>query len=125
MKALFIILSLSASIALFGQEKWLGNTTPTYDELIAHLKVLDLSHKEIKLFQMGLSDFGQPIYLCVVNGHQDSTKAFEKARNSTTLLINNAIHPGEPDGINACLIWLDQWIKAGKPLVPEGSVDTV
>lgn len=116
MKALFIILSLSVSTALFGQEKWLGNTTPTYDELIAHLEVLDRSHKEIKLFQMGLSDFGQPIYLCVVNGHQDSTKAFEKARSSTTLLINNAIHPGEPDGINACLIWLDQWIRAGKPL---------
>jgi hypothetical protein len=65
---------------------------------------------------MGPSDYGQPIYLCVINGERDSVKTFEKARNSTTLLINNAIHPGEPDGINACLIWLDQWIRAGKPL---------
>jgi hypothetical protein len=30
-------------------------------------------------------------------------------------LINNAIHPGEPDGINASLIWIDQWINQGKP----------
>ncbi|GAG85012.1 unnamed protein product, partial [marine sediment metagenome] len=45
---------------------------------------------------------------------QDSVKTFDKARISTTLLVNNAIHPGEPDGINACLIWIDNWIGNGK-----------
>ncbi|NRA12609.1 MAG: hypothetical protein HRT57_11700, partial [Crocinitomicaceae bacterium] len=59
------------------------------------------------------SDYGLPIYLCVLNGVGDSLKTFEKARMSTTLLINNAIHPGEPDGVNACLIWINDWIKNG------------
>jgi hypothetical protein len=63
---------------------------------------------------MGSSDYGLPIYVCIVNGAKDSLKTFEKARNETTILINNAIHPGEPDGINACLIWLDKWITEGK-----------
>ena len=63
---------------------------------------------------MGSSDYGLPIYICIVNGAKDSLKTFEKARNETTILINNAIHPGEPDGINACLIWLDKWITEGK-----------
>jgi hypothetical protein len=116
MKAILFALIIGASSSIFGQQKWLGNTTPTNDELIAHLQQLDRKHKEIKLYNMGPSDYGQPIYLCVINGERDSLKTFEKARNSTTLLINNAIHPGEPDGINACLIWLDQWIQAGKPL---------
>ena len=116
MKVFISVLSLVFSTFLVAQQNWNGNTTPTYDELIVHLKELDRSNKEIKLFQMGPSDFGQPIYLCVINGERDSLKTFEKARNSTTLLINNAIRPGEPDGINACLIWLDQWIRAGKPL---------
>lgn len=123
MKAILFALAIGASISIFGQQEWLGNTTPTNDELIAHLQDLDRKHKEIKLYNMGPSDYGQPIYLCVINGERDSLKTFEKARNSTTLLINNAIHPGEPDGINACLIWLDQWIRAGKPLKSRNGQD--
>ena len=91
-----------------------GNTTPTYPELIAMYHKLAKEHQEIQLFNMGQSDYGLPIYLCVVNGGKDSLSTFEKARKETTILINNGIHPGEPDGINACLIWLDNWIKQGK-----------
>jgi hypothetical protein len=123
MKQLFLLLVLGASITSQAQQNWLGNTSPTYDELITHLQQLDRAHKEIKLYNMGSSDYGQPIYLCVVNGHRDSSQTFEKARNSTTILINNAIHPGEPDGINACLIWLDQWIGAGKPIKSQAGAD--
>jgi hypothetical protein len=94
--------------------QWKGNTSPTYTELIAHLQKLDSQHDEIELYAMGPSDYGLPIYLCVVNGAKDSTATFQKARSGTTLLINNAIHPGEPDGINACLIWLDDFIAGGK-----------
>ena len=57
---------------------------------------------------MGPSDYGLPIYVCIVNGAKDSTNTFKKAREETTILFNNAIHPGEPDGINACLIWLEE-----------------
>ncbi len=94
--------------------QWTQNTSPTYHELISYYKKLDAQHKEIELYAMGESDYGLPIYVCIVNGAQDSLKTFVKARTSTTLLVNNAIHAGEPDGVNACLIWLDNWIKNGK-----------
>ena len=94
--------------------QWTQNTSPTYPELISYYKKLDAQHKEIELYAMGESDYGLPIYVCIVNGAQDSLKTFQKARTSTTLLVNNAIHAGEPDGVNACLIWLDNWIKNGK-----------
>jgi hypothetical protein len=110
------LLMLLLSQLSFSQSNWTGNTSPTYPELIDHLKKLDKTHKELSLYNMGLSDYGLPIYLFVINGDKDSTRTFSKALTGTTILINNAIHPGEPDGINACLIWLDQLIAQGKPL---------
>ena len=94
----------------FSQKKWRGNTTPTYSELINHLKEISISHSEVELYNMGPSDYGLPIFLCIVNGAKDSITTFKKAREETTILFNNAIHPGEPDGINACLIWLEEVI---------------
>jgi hypothetical protein len=117
MKVLFTIFCFVSLINYsFSQSKWTGNTTPTYSELIFHLKNVSKNHSEVELYAMGSSDYGLPIYVCIVNGAKDSLKTFEKARNETTILINNAIHPGEPDGINACLIWLDKWITEGKKI---------
>ena len=92
-----------------------GNTSPTYSELIQTYKKLADEHDEIEFFSMGESDYGLPIYLCVLNGEQDSLFTFGKAKNSTTILVNNGIHPGEPDGINACLTFINNWIEDGKP----------
>ena len=112
----FFTVLFVVSHSLFSQTKWSGNTSPTYSELIDHLKILDKEHKELSMYAMGPSDYGMPIYLFVINGAKDSTRTFAKAQAGTTILINNAIHPGEPDGVNACLIWLDQWIAQGKPI---------
>ena len=88
------------------QQEWMGNTTPTYQALIQSLRAMEKINPRIKLFNMGNSDVpGVPIYLCVLNAEKDSTSTFLKARKGTTLLFNNAIHPGEPDGVNACLIY--------------------
>ena len=111
-KVLLCFLISTISFVSFAQLD--GNTTPTYSELIDRYRKLASDHKEIELYAMGQSDYGLPIYVCVLNGAQDSVKTFEKARQSTSLMINNGIHPGEPDGINACLIWIEDWIAAGK-----------
>lgn len=101
---------------LLSNAQYDGNVSPTYTELIATYKSLDKAHAEIELYEMGPSDYGLPIYLCIINGKGDSVQTFKAAREGTSLLVNNAIHPGEPDGINACLIWINDWIKKGKPL---------
>lgn len=99
---------------LFAFSQWDGNTTPTYPELIEIYKKWDAQHAEIELYQMGESDTEFPIYLVVINGAGDSLQTFQKAKAKTTILINNAIHAGEPDGVNACLLWMEEWIKKGK-----------
>ena len=111
-----IILTLQLCVFLMFtvHSQYDGNTSPSYPDLIKIYIDLAEKNTEIELYNMGQSDFGLPIYLCIINGAQDSIKSFDKARESTTLLINNAIHPGEPDGVNACLIWINDWILAGK-----------
>ena len=101
---------------VYSQEKWKGNTTPTYSELINHLKEISISNSQVELYNMGPSDYGLPIYVCIVNGAKDSANTFKKAREETTILFNNAIHPGEPDGINACLIWLEELLNNKKSI---------
>ena len=99
---------------VYSQEKWRGNTTPTYSELINHLQEISISHSEVELYNMGPSDYGLT-YLCLYcKWSKRFYKTFKKARGKTTILFNNAIHPGEPDGINACLIWLEELLNNKK-----------
>jgi hypothetical protein len=99
---------------LLSLAQWDENKTPTYPELIEIYKKWDSQHAEIELYQMGESDTEFPIYLVIINGAGDSVQTFQKAKANTTVLINNAIHAGEPDGVNACLLWIEEWIKKGK-----------
>ena len=109
MKNIYLLFFLFITSFSFSQLD--GNKTPTYPDLIEYYKKLDSAHKEIEFYAMGESDYGLPIFVCIINGAQDSLKTFEKAKNETTVLINNAIHPGEPDGVNACILWIEEWIK--------------
>ena len=108
MKAFISSIFLLLSVISYAQYEMSSNESPTYTELIGILKDLADSSNVIELYSMGSSDYGLPIYLCMVNGGEDSLVAFKRARNETTILFNNAIHPGEPDGINAMLIWLKE-----------------
>lgn len=98
----------------FVLSQWDGNKTPTCPELIQIYQKLHADHPEIELYEMGESDTEFPIYLVIINGAGDSLQTFRKAKEQTTILVNNAIHAGEPDGVNACLLWIEEWIRNGK-----------
>ena len=107
--AIFITLLFNQSIAQ--SIDWTGNASPDYFTLINYYKQLAKKDKRVELYCMGNSDCGIPIFLCILNGAGDSIASFEKARSTTTILINNAIHPGEPDGVNASAIWIEKQLK--------------
>jgi hypothetical protein len=109
------VLVVSFPLFVFGQD-WSKNRSPTYEELIVICEQFAQKHDEIEIYRMGESDSGIPIHLLIINGAKDSVLTFQKARKQTTILVNNAIHPGEPDGVNAMILWIDKWIKKGKPL---------
>ena len=108
LRFIILFISLLLSFASNAQRMDALNQTPTYKELMDTLQSFSHDHEWLELYAMGPSDYGLPIHLCVVNGAGDSLQTFAKAQTETTVLFNNAIHPGEPDGINATIIWLNE-----------------
>jgi hypothetical protein len=108
MKYFFILLFIS-SIAQ-GQsittrfEQSGGKESPTYPEIIDWWQKLDKQSEYVKMMQMGMTDAGYPLHLVLISADKDFDIASIKKKNKRIILINNGIHPGEPDGIDACIL---------------------
>jgi len=102
-------------------EKSNGNQTPVYSEIIDWWKKLDLQYPQVKMRTIGATDAGFPLTVVMVG--KDSNYSFQRPKNSktTVILINNGIHPGEPDGIDASMM-LARDIVTGKLALPENVV---
>ncbi len=84
-------------------ERGNGNQTATYPETIDYYEQLDKKFDEIKLFTHGSTDIGKPIHLCVISGDKDFDPTSLRSKGKCILMINNGIHPGEPEGIDASM----------------------
>ncbi|WP_088323218.1 M14 family metallopeptidase [Polaribacter tangerinus] len=87
-------------------EKSEGKETPEYDEIISFYEALAKKHSQISLFTFGQTDAGKPLHLAVYN--REGIYNVSEITNSTKnkILINNGIHPGESDGIDASMMLL-------------------
>ncbi len=87
-------------------EKSNGTETPEYEEVIAFYKELSETYDEISLFTFGETDSGKPLHLVVYN--KEGIYNISEIKNATKnrILINNGIHPGESDGIDASMMLL-------------------
>lgn len=80
-----------------------NNKTATYFEVIQYYKNLEKNFQNIHVFQMGLTDSGEPLHLVVYS--EDKTINWNKyQQNKAIILVNNAIHAGEPDGVEATMM---------------------
>ncbi|MBL7745774.1 MAG: M14 family metallopeptidase [Chitinophagaceae bacterium] len=86
----------------FEQSK--GTQTPTYFEIIDWWKKLDERSGKVKTLAMGMTDAGYPLHLIVVSNNGDHNFDNIRKNNKRIILINNGIHPGEPDGIDASML---------------------
>lgn len=109
MHRLFFFLFLSIAYTSYTQsfetvfESSEGMKTASYEQTIEFYSTLADTYPEISLKEIGLTDSGKPLHLVVYN--YDKLFDFEKITKST-ILINNGIHPGEPDGIDASMMLL-------------------
>ncbi len=94
-----------------------NNQTPTYAEVIAYYKAMDSASAYVKLIEYGPTDCGENLHLLVIDANGEFDVAKIRARNKSILFINNGIHPGEPDGIDACLQLITELIE--DPALPE------
>jgi hypothetical protein len=100
-----LALGLAAGSSILGQWSYTGNTAPTWAEAIDEYRELAHQHaRQATLSTIGADDNGQPIHLFVLHDgtpmHPDSARAAGKR----VVWINNAIHAGEPDGVQASLL---------------------
>jgi hypothetical protein len=103
-------------------EKSNGTETPTYTEVIAYYKNLAETYPSIHIQEIGMTDSGHPLHIVTLN--PDHVFDFEKIRETKrVLLINNGIHPGESDGIDATML-LYRDIAQGKIDAPLNTVLT-
>ncbi|WP_298899761.1 M14 family metallopeptidase [uncultured Psychroserpens sp.] len=80
-----------------------GQQTATYEETISFYKSLAETYDEIDIAAIGKTDSGKPLHIVTLNPNTefDYTKIKE---NKRIILINNGIHPGESDGIDATMM---------------------
>lgn len=85
-------------------EKSNGTKTPTYFEAIDWWQKLDAQSGKVKMLTMGMTDAGYPLHLVVIANNGDHNFANIRKNNKRVILVNNGIHPGEPDGIDASML---------------------
>jgi hypothetical protein len=81
-----------------------GTASATYFEAIDFYKRMDAASSKVLVKTMGPTDAGYPLHLVLLSadGHFDPTKWHKQ--NKVVVLVNNAIHAGEPDGIDASML---------------------
>ena len=89
-------------------EKGNGNQTTTYAEMVKFYDDLAKDYPSITNVTFGFDDNGEPIKVVIYNSTIN--------KNNPTILINNGIHPGEPDGIDATMMLMRD-LATGKVVV--------
>ena len=119
--ALLSVHFLSAQNLTTAFEKSNGTKTPTYFEAIDWWQKLDAQSGKVKIRTMGMTDAGYPLHLVVVANNGDYNFNNIRKNNKRVILINNGIHPGEPDGIDASML-LARDIVTNKMKLPDNIV---
>ena len=111
MKKVFVsIILLSMLLPVAGQkftspfEKTSGNQTATYFETIAFYQALSKQFNNIILKTFLTTDAGLPLHLVVISSDSKFDAKKWHKQGKIVLLINNGIHAGEPDGIDASMM---------------------
>ncbi len=119
----FVFLFITATIFAQNKSKYStffengnGNQSADYQEILRFYKLLDSDFETIQIQTMGITDSGEPLQVVLF----DSDKKFNTdiTNIKAIVLINNGIHPGEPDGIDATM-QLYRDLALGKVNVPK------
>jgi len=125
MKKLTVLLAVLFSLTAYSQttlfEQTKGQESPDYHNIIDWWTKLDAKAAQVKMLTMGPTDAGFPLHLIIVNNDKDFDLASIRRKNKRIILINNGIHPGEPDGIDASML-LVRDIIANKIKLPDNIV---
>ena len=108
MKPIFFLLLTFTTLQLFAQqtpyERSNQKQTATYNEAISFYQNLARTYPQARLISYGNTDFGKPLHLLVLAKDKVFDPVAIRKADKRILLINNGIHPGEPEGIDASMM---------------------
>ncbi|MEO7265160.1 MAG: M14 family metallopeptidase [Ferruginibacter sp.] len=118
---IFAVVCFSSLAQITPFEKSAGKASATYFEVIDWYRQLDKKFASIQMKEMGATDAAYPLHLVMLSSNADFNPANWRAKNKTIILVNNGIHPGEPDGIDASMM-LVRDLATNKIKLPENVV---
>lgn len=83
--------------------KYDQNISLEYDEVISAYQQLADAYSVASLTIVGKTDIGKPLHLFMISKDGDFDPASIRKKGRTIVFINNGIHPGEPEGIDASM----------------------
>lgn len=125
MKYNLLFLISFTTITAFAQqtpyERSNKNQTATYDQAIGFYKELAKTYpSQSRFLSYGNTDFGKPLNLLVLSKNKIFDPVLIRKADKRILLINNGIHPGEPEGIDASMMLARDLLKNN--LLPDNVV---
>ena len=82
------------------------NYSASYLETMDYFTRLARQYDALRLLEYGMTDAGYPLHLAVLSVDKEFNPDSLRAAGKTILLINNAIHPGEPCGVDASMMFV-------------------
>ena len=99
---LFSVTTGNAQLTRF--EKTGGKESAPYFEAIEWYKALDKKSAQVSMQAVGMTDAGYPLHLVLVSNDGRFNPGQWHRDGKVVIMINNGIHPGEPDGIDASMM---------------------
>ncbi len=118
---LAIVFSTNAQLLSTPFEKSNGKQTATYFECIDFYKQLAKAYSTIKIIAEDTTDSGYPLHLILFSSDKSFNINSWHQQHKVAVLVNNGIHPGEPDGIDASMMLLRD-LAQGKLKMPANVV---
>ena len=92
-----------------------SNTSATYQQAIAFYEAIAVAHpSKVQLTTHGTTDSGYPLHQVVISVDGDFSPASLRKKGRKILFINNAIHPGEPCGVDASMLLVRNYLQDEK-----------
>jgi len=109
-KALILLVLCITAVTLRAQkfptvfENSNGRQTATYFETIEYYKKLKAAFPTISIKTFDTTDAGYPLHLVLFSKDKKFDPKQWHNQHKVVVLVNNGIHPGEPDGIDASMM---------------------
>ncbi|MCF8225379.1 MAG: hypothetical protein K9J30_05830 [Bacteroidales bacterium] len=94
---------ISASAGAQANLSYMQNKTPEYEDVISMYALMDDVYENAKLVTAGTTDAGKPLHAFIISDDKLFAPAEVHQHGKTIIMINNGIHPGECNGIDASI----------------------